>query len=268
MAGKKVIMHHHGGEYQRYWRQMTVRQRRRTLELLTKVSALIVLGDAWREFFVGLGVPAERVVSMRNPVNLPKSIPDRLGRERVGFLFLGVLVHRKGAFDLLDAIRTLPSDTLATFHFVMAGNGQVEELRSLVAKYGLNASVEVRSWVDQKERDQLLAEADVFVLPSRNEGLPMAMLEAMAWGLPAICTAVGSIPEILVDGQNGLLITPGNLEQLANAISHLGTVEKDRLALGQAARNSVETLASEIYVRKLLQLYKSVIGGTDLVQHS
>jgi len=82
MAGKKVIMHAHGGGYQRYWREMTIRQRRRTLDVLTRVAALIVLGDAWRDFFIDIGVPAERIVAMPNPVKLPDSISNRRRKAR------------------------------------------------------------------------------------------------------------------------------------------------------------------------------------------
>jgi glycosyltransferase involved in cell wall biosynthesis len=259
MAGKKVVMHAHGGEYQRYWREMTDRQRRRTLAVLTRVAALIVLGEAWREFFIRVGVPAERIVAIPNPVRLPDTIPDRRGKLRVGFVFLGMLSRNKGAFDLLDAIRALPMETLARCHFVMAGNGRGTELRGLVAKYKLGDSVEVRNWVQPHERDRLLSDADVFVLPSLNEGLPMAMLEAMAWGLPVICTPVGSIPEIVRDGFNGLLIQPGEVSQLGHAIVQLVADEPERISMGRAARQSVEKLRPESYVDKLVGTYHAVL---------
>ena len=264
--GKKVIMHAHGAEYRRYWREMTPAQQRRTLGVLTRLSALIVLGEVWREFFVAAGVPSERIVVLPNPVILPDSIPDRRGKPRVNFVYLGIIGHRKGAFELVEAIRELPAGSRDLCHFVFAGNGETDSLRGLVAKHELEATIEVRDWVDSRERDQLLADADAFVLPSRNEGMPMAMLEAMAWGLPVICTPVGSIPAVVTDGYNGLLIDPGDVSGISAAIMRLVRNDAERTTMGSAARRTVEPLAVEKYMERLQRLYTMVLAGSPLEQ--
>jgi glycosyltransferase involved in cell wall biosynthesis len=254
-AGKKLVMHAHGAEYRRYWQQMSVSQQRRTLSVLSRVSALIVLGEVWREFFVSIGIPSERIVVLPNPVSLPATVPDRHGRPRVEFVYLGIIDKRKGAFDLLEAIRGLPTGLRERCHFVVAGNGETATLRGRVAQCRLTGTIDVRDWIDAGERDRLLAGADAFVLPSRNEGMPMAMLEAMAWGLPVICTPVGSIPEVVIDGQNGLMVQPGDIAGIAAAIERIASSEPDRLRMGAAARRTVEPLSSERYVGRLLALY-------------
>jgi glycosyltransferase involved in cell wall biosynthesis len=253
-------MHAHGAEYRRYWRQMTAAQQKRTRDVLMRSSALIVLGNVWREFFVVAGVPAERVVVLPNPVILPESVPDRRGKSPVKFIYLGIIDHRKGAFDLVDAIQALPADSRTSFHFTFAGNGEVDRLRGQVANCGLGDVIEVRDWIDARQRDQLLADADAFVLPSRNEGMPMAMLEAMAWALPVICTPVGSIPELVTDGDNGLLVAPGDVSAISAAIMRLARDETERTAMGWAARRSVEPLAAEKYMNRLVALYNFVLA--------
>jgi glycosyltransferase involved in cell wall biosynthesis len=260
-AGKQVVMHAHGAEYRRYWGEMRPAQQRRTLDVLTRASALIVLGEVWREFFMSIGIPAERIVVMPNPVALPASVPRRAGRTRVKFVFLGIIDHRKGAFDLLEAIRTLPAATLARCSFVIAGNGEGARLRDLVQHHDLAAIVDVRDWISPQARDELLADSDVFVLPSRNEGMPMAMLEAMAWGLPVICTPVGSIPEVVTDGHNGLLVAPGDVRAIRSAIERLVVDESGRLTLGTAARRTVEPLSAERYISRLVGVYAAVKGA-------
>ncbi len=128
----------------------------------------------------------------------------------------------------------LSPECRARVEFVLAGNGDVPQLREHANKLGVQDVVEIREWVDPAERDRLLAAAHAFVLPSHTEGLPMSLLEAMAWGLPPICTPVGSIPEYVVNGANGLLIAPGDVSQLAAAIEKLVSQEEDRVQHGAA----------------------------------
>lgn len=258
IAGRRVVMHAHGSEYRSYWQGMTEAQKRRTLRVLTEVSVLVVLGKTWFDFFVSIGVPRDRLVVLPNPVNVPDKVPIRCDRKRITFAYLGIIDKRKGAFDLLEAIRSLSPKTLERCRFILAGNGDVSRLRRLAALSNLTSAVTVLDWLDVEERDQLLAEADAFVLPSYNEGLPMALLEAMAWGLPPICTPVGSIQDVVLDGRNGILVTPGDIAAIAVAIERLVHNETERLALGAAARSAVVPLSAKTYISRLCALYNNI----------
>jgi len=116
----------------------------------------------------------------------------------------------------------------------------------------------VRSWIDAAQRDALLASAEGFILPSYHEGLPMALLEAMAWGLAPVVTPVGSIPELVDSEVNGLLTQPGDLSGLAAAIERVTLDHGLRARLGAAARRRVEPLAVDVYAQKLCALYEAV----------
>lgn len=263
-AGARVVMHAHGAEYRLYWQEMSERQRRNTLAVLTRIDTLIVLGDRWKEFFVSIGVPAEKIVVLRNPVALPEHVPVRLMRDRVRFAYLGIVDHRKGAFDLVEAIGSLPGAMRDRLELTVAGNGELDRLRRAVEQHGLDAHIAVRDWLQPDERDRLLAESDVFVLPSYNEGLSMALLEAMAWGLLPICTPVGSIPEVVTSGVNGLFVTPGDIPALAAAISRAVTDRDERMRLSAAARATVEPLSIAHYMRELCRLYANVSSGESI----
>ncbi len=254
----KVVMHAHGAEYRVYWTELTSSQRRKTLSVLTRVNALVVLGNTWRDFFLSIGVPADKVVVLPNPVVLPSAVPERKESGIVSFAYLGIIDKRKGAFDLVEAVQRLPDHVRARVRVTVAGNGEGPRLRSIVRERALGGIINVLDWVTSTERDEILARSDAFVLPSRNEGLPMALLEAMAWGLAPICTPVGSIPEIVYDGANGILVTPGDTAGLAAAIQRMTEDDTERRRMGSLARQAVEPLSVGSYVYKLSRLYQSI----------
>ena len=256
--GCKVIMHAHGGAYSAYWKSLSPRARAANLAVLNRVHALIVLGEGWREFFVSIGVSRERIVVLPNPVSLPAVVPLRGRAARVTFAYLGLIAPTKGTFDLVEALALLPDTTLEKLHVVIAGNGEHHELGRRIARHSLQSTIEVRSWLDAAQRDALLASAEGFILPSYHEGLPMALLEAMAWGLAPIVTPVGSIPELVDSEMNGLLTQPGDLSGLAAAIERVTLDDGLRGRLGAAARRRVEPLAVDVYAQKLCALYQAV----------
>jgi len=258
--GRPVVMHAHGAEYHMYWTEMTEAQRRHKLSLFKRIDALIVLGDSWRKFFTSIGVPEDKISVLPNPVALPAQIPIRQADATAQFVYLGIMDYRKGSFDLLEAVASLPEDVRNAVRFVIAGNGEVARMRAEVKAKGLESVVTVRDWLNVQQRDQLLAESDVFVLPSYNEGLPMAMLEAMAWGLPPLCTPVGSIPEYVTSGVNGITVTPGDVPALAQAITQLALNGADRVRMGQQARKTIEPLNLDDYIEKLCHVYDGVAG--------
>ena len=255
--GCKVVMHAHGGAYPEYWESLSVFGKRRVAETLRAADALIVLGETWRAFFAGIGVPEERIVVLPNPVALPAALPSRLGAARVTFVTLGLIAEAKGTFDLVEAVARLAPETRSRLRVVIAGNGDHPGLLARIGSHRLEDCIETREWLDPAERDALLASAEAFVLPSRHEGMPMALLEAMAWGLAPLCTPVGAIPEIVRHEANGLLVAPRDVAALAGAMERLLDGEL-RARLGRAARQRAEPLAVESYARRLCQLYETV----------
>jgi glycosyltransferase involved in cell wall biosynthesis len=262
----RLIMHAHGGGYRDYWATLSPAARATTVRTLSRAHCLIVLGESWRDFFASLGVPRDRIVSLPNPVALPAVLPKRLGRSHVRLVYLGLFARSKGVFDVIDALTRLRPEVLGRTRLVLAGNGEMQQVRELVERRGLTRFVEVRDWLSPTERDRLLASADAFVLPSYAEGLPMSLLEAMAWGLPVISTAVGSIPEHVHDGAQGLLVTPGDVSELAGAIERIVMDDALRRTMGDRARSAVEPLSIDLYARKVAAIYHAVAryGNTAL----
>jgi glycosyltransferase involved in cell wall biosynthesis len=261
--GCRVVMHAHGGGYAEYWASLSPGKKRTKLDIFKKCSALIVLGEGWREFFAGIGVPEERIVVLPNPVALPAVLPARLGTSPVTFVYLGLVSQAKGAFDLVEAVARMTAEARSRMRLVMAGNGELEALKKRIFHLGVARNVEVHSWLPPAERDALLASAEAFVLPSHQEGLPMALLEAMAWGLAPIATPVGAIPEVLEHERNGLLTPPRDIDALARSLERLLDREL-RAELARAARRRVEPLAVERYTERLVRLYEAVACTSSL----
>jgi hypothetical protein len=124
----------------------------------------------------------------------------------------------------------------ADFSATTPGDGDAPPYRAEAARLGLGARVGFPGWLDEKEAHERLSRAAVLVLPSEAEGLPMAVVEAFAWGVPVISTPVGSTPDILHDGVEGLMVPVGDADALAKALQRLIGDQALRQQLGANAR--------------------------------
>jgi glycosyltransferase involved in cell wall biosynthesis len=148
----------------------------------------------------------------------------------VQVLALGILGERKGTFDLLEAAARLQVRR-PEIRFIFVGGGEVERVRALAAERQL-ANVRFAGAVSDAERVALLHQSDVFALPSHAEGQPIAILEAMAAGLPIVSTTVGSIPEVVREA-NGLLVRPRDVDAITAGLEALADDPARRERLGR-----------------------------------
>ena len=260
LAGRKpVVLHAHGAQFDQFFENLPGMARRALAAVFRRAAAVIVLSESWRAFYQrAFGLSAQQCRVLQNPVELPAQVPDRAGRADVTFLSLGRIGVRKGSFDVLSAAASL--DRSLPWRLILAGDGEVDEARRRARELNIAERVEILSWVGPAEREQLLARADVFILPSYQEGLPMALLEAMAAGLPATTTPVGGIPEVVRHEIEGLLVPAGDVPAIAAAMRRMCERPEERLAMGRAARIRVEPMAIEPYTRRLGEIYQSVLG--------
>ena len=150
-------------------------------------------------------------------------------------------IERKGLQYLIEALAQLPSSLREKVRLRLCGGGGYEgELRRRVREAGLDEQVEFAGLIAYDEIPRQLRQSDVFVLPSLQEGLPLSLLEAMACGLPVAVTAVGGIPGVVKDGENGLLVPAADPVALREALVRLLTDPALRRNLGAAARRTAE----------------------------
>jgi glycosyltransferase involved in cell wall biosynthesis len=223
--------------------------------LILRADRFLSISRAITREFLECGVPPERLVAIPNGVDVARFTPPkpgeaaalraRLGLPADGFLWVytGKLNRGKGLEMLLRAWQRLASRH-PRLHLVLVGSGAGQflsceaALRRFVTDHGLASRVTFTGAVANVE-DYLRA-ADLFVLPSDSEALPMALIEAMACGLPVVATRVGGIPDVVEDGVDGRLIEAGDEAALAAAIEGLLADPAARAALARAARAKAE----------------------------
>lgn len=256
-----VVLQLHGAPYRRFYRETNGAFRAITRWMYRNADHSVVTGRVWRDFLLDeLGAPADRVQVIPNGVPIPPREDVHVASSGpCRFLFVGELGQRKGVPTLIRALAHAdlePHDWRAT----IAGGGDVDSFRDLVHELGIADRVELPGHVDEETNRTLLRAADVAVLPSRAENLPIAVLEGMAWGLAVVATPVGAVPEIVEDDVNGLLVPVDNVEALAHALARV-TDNTLRRRLGEEGRRTVEGAFSiHAYSEQLAAVYRRLLG--------
>jgi glycosyltransferase involved in cell wall biosynthesis len=223
-----------------------------------------------------LNLPDKKIISIHN------GIPQRLGieslsetRSRLGLVnFEGVvfgvvalLIPRKGHQVLLDAVLKLSkhvTNESNTFKILIEGHGPLrDDLISFVNKHELNKYVEFVG--DEKNIIDFMTFVDVLILPSiANEDFPNVVLEAMALGKPVIASRLAGIPEQVIQNETGLLVNPGDVAQLAQAIADFSSSPSLRMRLGQEAAKRFKALFAEsVAVKNYLMMYEKLTEAIE-----
>jgi glycosyltransferase involved in cell wall biosynthesis len=173
-------------------------------------------------------------------------------------LFLGRMEPAKGVFDLLEAVAAL-RPAVPDVRLVCAGDGDRIAVARYAERLGIADAVKFTGWVGPSGKRALLESAAVFAMPSYDAALPISLLEAMAAGVPVVASAVGGIPEVVVDGVSGFLVAPGDSASLARLLRRLLLDHALGARLGATARESARLrFAPERALPKLEEIYAAV----------
>ena len=240
--------------------------------LARETDVLIAVSEHVRRFLAEqLGVPPATVRVVRNGAAAlaPSSARiaelrarlERAGARRPVVATVASLTAKKGHAFLFEAVARLRSQNIACT-LVLAGEGpERQRLQATMERLGLTEFVHFLGSVS--DVGSVLAVADLIVLPSVVEGLPLALLEAMLAGKPVVATAVGGIPEVIVSGDNGLLVPPCDEAALADAIARVLQSPEVGERIGARGRCTVQQHFTEAaYLRSLEAIY------TEAVQHA
>lgn len=190
-------------------------------------------------------------------INIFKHLKLKNNNEKMKLICVSRLMKFKGIQHLLVALSQM---ILNNIELLIVGTGNFEDdLKKLCAKLNLNKTVSFYGYCDNNKLPELYSEADIFVLPSLAEAFGLVFAEAMALGLPIIGTTAGGIPEVVKNGENGILVQPGKVNELKNALEKLINNKELREKMGEKSTKIVrENFTWDKIAQDYLRIYKEV----------
>lgn len=257
LFGKKVIMHMHCADFESYYNPS--KHKKRIIDTINSCDLFLVLSDSWKDYFINIGCKKEIIQILNNTITPPEFIKSNKDNKYLNLLYLGVIGQRKGIYDILKALKDNKDKFEEKVKLRIGGNQEEEKLKNTILNYGLNDMVVFEGFVSGAKKIECLNWADVYILPSFNEGLPIGILEAMSYGHPIISSPVGGIPTIVKDGENGFLVEPGNSEEIAQAINKLLNDRSLIEILGKNSIKIVQPFMPENVFATLKNMYKQLL---------
>jgi glycosyltransferase involved in cell wall biosynthesis len=255
---RPVLLHIHSGEFMSFYENSCGPLRRRVVRFIFEHSTrVIALSPSWRARYLTLA-PRASLVCIPNPVIVVNRPPQPRQLRQCAVLFLGKICLEKGVFDLIEAWKRV-QHSVSRARLVIAGDGDLAVARQQIERLGLQHTVTLPGWVSGAAKAALLAEADVCVLPSYYEGMPMSVLEAFGAGMPCVASTVGGIPDMMTDGVEGRLVKPGDIPGLADALIDVLTREEAYVQMSRAAlARFTSDYSAEVVIPQLERLYAEI----------
>lgn len=230
-------------------------------------AAVLCQGPAWKRFAtVVLNFHPSRCVVVPNWSATPTLLS--LGRQRrlddnkcPTILFVGCVEYEKGVQELLEAFSKIALERRVCLHMVGDGHAMAY-VREIITTNGIQSRVRLSGWLEGDDLVAAYREADVFVLPSWSEGLPNAMIEAMAAGLPVVVSSVGNIPDVVGHRKEVLLVKPRDVDGLTDALSSILADVNLRASLGAAGHSfAAREFAVDAAVERIMNSLKGLGVG-------
>lgn len=273
LSGRSIVVHVHGGNYRGFYEAQTPALRWLVRRVLRSTERILVLAESLRSMFDFDPSLASRVRVVPNglpgevPVYSPIS-PPAVG-EPLRLLFLSNLIESKGYLESIAAVAELDRrgvladlELCGEFRMNPSDDRRVtslEQARALVEEVvrinGLESRVHLRGTVSGEVKRAQLARCHVLVLPTRydNEGQPLSIIEAMAWGRPVVTTDYRGIPDLVEDGVNGFLLSEPSSDELASRLFRLATEPGLLESMGSAARARFDShFSGAAHVRSMM----------------
>lgn len=250
---KEIILHMHGAKFDEFY----LKHRSFVNFICRKADLMLSVSTYYKRFFEENKL-AKNVKVLHNSIEPSKFVRQNMGSLPVTFSFMGALDDRKGIFDVLETIGQNKSLFEGRVKLEIAGDGDLDRMRSIIDRYSLNEIVNFHGWISSTEKAELLIKSDVFIHPSSFESFGISILEAMDFGLPIITTNVGGIPDLVTNGENGIVVSAGDKEQIKNAMVTLIEDVDLRVNLGRESSLKAKNFYTEHIERNLKEIYEQI----------
>jgi len=267
LRGSALVVTSHRGDIWDMPRRSRV-HRWLTKLVLERADRIVAVNERLKEEMVGAyGIDAGKIAVIDMGVTTADFEVTDKGAEKAALgvpsdallvLFVGIGFERKGAAVLLDAVARLGDRWNPRARLVLIGERDLAPWQRRIDEAGIADRVTLLGLRPHDETRRWVRAADVFVLPSFSEGLPVSVMEAMAAGCAVVCTSVGGLPQLIDDGEQGLLVAPGSPEELADALAAVTGDGGPRGRLAAAGRARILDYDTSRKVREVLTLYREV----------
>lgn len=230
------VIHLHSGNFPQYYLNSS-KLTRLIIRCMFRLAAANITVSKELKLWLEQISNIRPAVIIHNPICIP-AIRQASARKQSTIVFVGRIEPAKGIIDLITAVQHI-SQSYPEARLVIAGAGDTATVKKMAADLGIGSKIDFPGWVTGETKSALLTTATLFVLPSYAEGMPMGVLEAMSHGTAVIASDVGGIPEAIHDGIEGLLVPPGNVLKLVEAITLLLCNRELRERLGRAGQEAV-----------------------------
>ncbi|MBC2370367.1 glycosyltransferase family 4 protein [Listeria booriae] len=249
-----IIFHMHASQFDTFYEQANPILKKYIRWVLCRVEQLVVLSTQWRDFYESVTGRTDIQV-VENAVQLPENY--HYNPDAVNIVTFGRIGKRKGSYDILKLAKAI-GKIHPKIQFVLYGDGELDTVQQKIEKLELK-NVQLGGWLTKEEQSSIFKSTLLHLLPSYQEGLPMAILESMSFGIPNMASTVGGIPEVVIDQENGMLIEAGRVNEMEEKLLEFLNDKGVRNTYSQAARNKIEQeFAIDPYFYKWVLLYDNL----------
>lgn len=248
-----VVLHIHASQFDVFYDKSHPLIQKYIRYILGEPDKVVVLSKEWARFYNGLTkVP---VSIIENAVEMSPRNCYKVDAKNI--VMFGRIGERKGSYDVLKVATTI-GRKFPDVRFYLYGDGELDKMAAQITEMNVE-NVILGGWVKEAEKEKILQNTVLHVLPSYHEGLPMAILETMAYGIPNLSTTVGGIPQAIRHKKNGILIEAGDIARLESEITQFLTDETMRSHYSKAAFETIKSRFSmDAYQQKWESCYFSM----------
>lgn len=251
---KSVILHVHGGGFRNFYEKSSDVLKKYIKFVFSKTDKVLVLSKEWFNFFQTV-VDEKKIEILYNGVDVPNEL---YLKEPNSIVFIGTINEDKGIFSFVKIFSSLLKD-FPQLKLIIAGSGENNRLKKMIQQLKLNDSVISLGWIDSEKKNAILKKTKYFVLPSKYEGMPMALLEALSYGCIPFVSNVGGIPEV-IDNRIGVLFDPNDLRDIEVKIKSYLTNTKNDKQFELARQIIIDRFSLKEHYSKLNQIYVNLLG--------
>lgn len=252
----KVILHIHGAKFEEFYRV----NRKFVRAICYKADALVSVSSYFVSMLKKYNLNSS-VYLIHNSINPPILLSHDKNHAILYLTYIGAIDVRKGIFDVLNCIGVHKDQFINRIVLNIAGTGNVKAMNDIIDEYDISSIVHYYGWADEKVKQKLLSQADIFIHPSHFESFGISILEAMSYHLPIITTAVGGIIDLVENDVNGKFVDPGDIEQIYHAISFMLGNPNIRLQMGIASGNKASNFYINVIEKDIEKLYMKLMNS-------